>query len=152
MLWNHRINKKLQHASSFSSFMYFIYVWLCFDCSWKLMTQQGSVNSYLHINERLHMTLYCLYSVSTKSSSHLKNFLRDNQNRHMLPFTYCSVTESLHVCFSTPQHGNPLWPWSHQVTSPVLPMYQPTCWIVSIILAWRVPMSSTDFLRTKHFT
>jgi hypothetical protein len=49
--------------------------------------------------------------------------------RHMQPFAYCSVTESLYVCFSMPKCGNPLWPWSQQVTSPVLPMYQSTCFL-----------------------
>jgi len=128
---------------------------LCFDCSCKLMTPQRSVNSYLHMNEWIHMTLHLLYRVSTKSSSHLKYLLHDNQNRHMEPFAYCSVTESLYLCFSTPQHGNPLWPDHIKSLVQFCPCIVQhvsftILWIVSITLAWRVPVSSTDFLETLH--
>jgi len=43
--------------------MYFIYMRLCFDCSCESMTQKRSVNSYLHMNEWIHMTLHLLYNV-----------------------------------------------------------------------------------------
>ena len=81
--------------------------------------------------------------------------MKTKPDRNMQSFANCPTTQKVCVCFSALQYGNPKWPWSHQAIWRILPCMGQHVFhhsISLVILAWMVPMSSTDVMKTKHFT